>query len=151
MAKPVGISCFVYVLIFNLVIVKHTKLFQFILFLKKPANQRRRNIEKKYKNFSLPWITSTMLNSPEVPNLFTVLRSSYNPSILRDANRLICFGNKEARFTNHRIFNLRCLNNHVIPNSLRVKPLDRGVAARKIVEGASRNFLTETNWREAPQ
>ena len=82
-----------------------------------------------------------MLNSPEVPNLFTVLRSSYNPSILRDANRLICFGNKEARFTNHRIFNLRCLNNHVIPNSLRVKPLDRGVAARKIAEGASRNFL----------
>ncbi len=48
---------------------------------------------------------------------------------------------KEARFTNHRIFNLRCLKNGVIPKCLKIKAPDHGVAAKKIAETTSRNFL----------
>ncbi len=42
---------------------------------------------------------------PEVASLFFVIRSRYDDHILQDVKRFISCGIKEARFTNHRIFN----------------------------------------------
>ncbi len=93
------------------------------------------------KRYNSQWTAKMKMNQPTVPNLFHLLRHTYGSSILKNVKLLVKTVQAEARFTNHRIFNLRCWRSGITPTSLKVKPLDRGHRARKIAESASRSFL----------
>ena len=48
---------------------------------------------------------------------------------------------KVASWRNHRIFNLRCYKNDIIPTSIKIKSNVKGTKADKIIANAERNLL----------
>ncbi|CAH8450356.1 unnamed protein product [Heterobilharzia americana] len=61
------------------------------------------------------------LHSTTVPKFFTYINETYGLPVRRLINKLTRLSQTEARFTNHRIFNIRCMKNQIIPKYLRIR------------------------------
>ena len=59
------------------------------------------------------------------------------------ASELVRLAKVEATWYNHRIFNVRCIKNNLIPKSLVVKPPDYTLQSQKIAHAAGKAFLKQ--------
>ena len=76
-------------------------------------------------------------------NLFDHLRAVYGPETLSIVNNRIYMCKLEASWINHRIFNLRCIRNDVIPKSLHIRPPDSSERSTHAAHVAERTFLRQ--------
>ena len=83
------------------------------------------------------------MHSQSVPSIFQTIANAYGPRVRKLASELVRLAQLEANWTNHRVFNLRCLRSGLIRKSLVVKPPDDTMDSQKTALAASRSFLKQ--------
>lgn len=76
-------------------------------------------------------------------NLFYNTESTCGQQVRKVSSELVKLAGRIATWENHRVFNIRCMQNHILPRSITVKPLVPTAAARKKAETTSRYFLKQ--------
>ncbi|CAH8868385.1 unnamed protein product [Trichobilharzia szidati] len=87
--------------------------------------------------------TNMELLTTTVPKFYTYINMTYGLPVRRLINKLTRLSQTEARYENHRIFNIRCQKNEIIPKYLRLRapvPSDR---VRSRIEGLQKLCLKE--------
>nr|CAH8868078.1 unnamed protein product [Trichobilharzia regenti] len=83
------------------------------------------------------------LHSTTVHKFYSYINDTYALPTRKLINKLTRLSQTEARFTNHRIFNSRCLKNHLIPKYLRLRSTITSSKITSTAEHVSRLCLKE--------
>ena len=81
------------------------------------------------------------MQSQSAANIFQLIELLYGPSVRKCAHKYLEVEKQEVNWSNHRVFNERCIKNKVIPYSLRTKPPDRTKLAWQVAKAASWKYL----------
>ncbi len=72
---------------------------------------------------------------------FANLLSTYGPAVRTKANQLTKLAKLEARYRNHRVYNIKGLTNYLIPKYLRNKPPAGSIEFSLLARKMERRFL----------
>ena len=76
-------------------------------------------------------------------NTFKNIRETFGQETLKKCRDLERCENKLARYRNHLVFTLRCKNENIIPQSLKLKCPIESMNAKRIVERAMKDLVRE--------
>ena len=96
--------------------------------------------------YNLPICSSSLcsiISIQSVSNMFIEILNTHGPGVRKLASEFVRLSGLEARWANHRIFNLRCLKNNIIPKRLQIKPPDNSERCYRAAQSTSKVFLKQ--------
>ncbi|KAF7234836.1 hypothetical protein EG68_11711 [Paragonimus skrjabini miyazakii] len=83
------------------------------------------------------------MNISTTHNMFSHIRSVYGSEVLTFVNNRIYMSKLVVNWSNHRVFNLRCIQSNLMPRALRVRSPDSSERSKRAARVAERTFLRQ--------